>query len=123
MSCIHKWYSHDKDVALEKPTAIVATAYSKRVARNIQETFITPMFRVYFNHDILGAEIGGALKNIMAIAAGIVDGGELGDNAKAALITRGLHEMKRMGATLGRSEERRVGEGWRERRRRAQLTR
>lgn len=97
--------SHAEEVALEKPTAVVATAYSKRVARIIQETFITPMFRVYFNHDILGAEIGGALKNIMAIAAGIVDGGELGDNAKAALITRGLHEMKRMGATLGASQD------------------
>ena len=97
--------SHAEEIALEKPTTVVATAYSKRVARIIQETFITPMFRVYFNHDILGAEIGGALKNIMAIAAGIVDGADLGDNAKAALITRGLHEMKRMGATLGASQD------------------
>lgn len=97
--------SHAEEVGLEKPTAVVATAYSKRVARIIQETFMTPMFRVYFNHDILGAEIGGALKNIMAIAAGIVDGADLGDNAKAALITRGLHEMKRMGASLGASQD------------------
>lgn len=97
--------SHAEEVALEKPTTVVATAYSKRAARIIQNTFITPMFRVYFNHDILGAEIGGALKNIMAIAAGIVDGADLGDNAKAALITRGLHEMKRMGATLGASQD------------------
>lgn len=97
--------SHAEEVALEKPTTVVATAYSKRAARIIQDTFITPMFRVYFNHDILGAEIGGALKNIMAIAAGIVDGADLGDNAKAALITRGLHEMKRMGTTLGASQD------------------
>ena len=66
---------------------------------------MTPEFRVYLNHDIIGAEIGGALKNIMAIAAGIVDGAELGDNAKAALMTRGLHEMKRMGSALGASQD------------------
>jgi len=61
--------------------------------------------RVYLNEDIVGAEIGGALKNIMAIAAGIVDGAELGDNAKAALMTRGLHEMKRMGLEMGARSE------------------
>lgn len=97
--------SHAEEVSRFKPTTVVAAAYSKRVARIIQETFITPMFRVYLNHDIIGAEIGAALKNIMAIAAGIVDGAELGDNAKAALITRGLHEMKRMGSTLGASQD------------------
>jgi glycerol-3-phosphate dehydrogenase (NAD(P)+) len=97
--------SHAEEVGKFKPTTVVASAYSKRVARIIQETFITPMFRVYLNHDILGAEIGGALKNIMAIAAGIIDGAELGDNAKAALMTRGLHEMKRMGTALGASQD------------------
>lgn len=97
--------SHAEEVSKFKPTTVVAAAYSTRVARVIQETFMTPMFRVYLNHDILGAEIGGALKNIMAIAAGIVDGAELGDNAKAALMTRGLHEMKRMGSTLGASQD------------------
>lgn len=97
--------THAEEVSKFKPTAITASAYSKRVARIIQETFMTPMFRVYLNHDILGAEIGGALKNIMAIAAGIIDGAELGDNAKAALMTRGLHEMKRMGCALGASQD------------------
>lgn len=97
--------SHAEEVGKFKPTTVVASAYSKRVARIIQETFITPMFRVYLNQDILGAEIGGALKNIMAIAAGIIDGAELGDNAKAALMTRGLHEMKRMGTALGASQD------------------
>jgi glycerol-3-phosphate dehydrogenase (NAD(P)+) len=97
--------SHAEEVSKFKPTAITASAYSKRAARIIQETFMTPMFRVYLNNDILGAEIGGALKNIMAIAAGIIDGAELGDNAKAALMTRGLHEMKRMGCALGASQD------------------
>ena len=97
--------THAEEVSKFKPTVITASAYSKRAARIIQETFMTPMFRVYLNHDILGAEIGGALKNIMAIAAGIIDGAELGDNAKAALMTRGLHEMKRMGCALGASQD------------------
>jgi glycerol-3-phosphate dehydrogenase (NAD(P)+) len=97
--------SHAEEVGKYKPTTVVASAYSTRVARIIQDTFMTPMFRVYLNQDILGVEIGGALKNIMAIAAGIVDGAELGDNAKAALMTRGLHEMKRMGTALGASQD------------------
>jgi glycerol-3-phosphate dehydrogenase (NAD(P)+) len=97
--------SHAEEVSKFKPTTVVAAAYSKRVARIIQETFMTPMFRVYLNQDIIGVEIGAALKNIMAIAAGIVDGADLGDNAKAALITRGLHEMKRMGSALGASQD------------------
>ncbi|MEX0608678.1 MAG: NAD(P)H-dependent glycerol-3-phosphate dehydrogenase [Balneolaceae bacterium] len=93
--------SHAEEVGLFKPTTVVASAYSTRTARIIQETFLTPMFRVYINNDIIGVEIGGSVKNIMAIAAGIIDGAELGDNAKAALLTRGLHEMKRMGLLLG----------------------
>ncbi len=97
--------SHAEEVGKFKPTTVVAAANSKRVARIIQQTFMTPMFRVYLNHDIMGVEIGAALKNIMAIAAGITDGAELGDNAKAALITRGLHELKRMGVELGASQD------------------
>lgn len=93
--------SHAEEVATLKPTTVVAAAYSTRTARIIQETFLTPMFRVYINNDVIGVEIGGSVKNIMAIAAGVIDGAELGDNAKAALITRGLHEMKRMGARMG----------------------
>lgn len=97
--------SHAEEVALFKPTTVVAAAYSKSTARTIQDTFMTPMFRVYLNHDLIGVEIGGSLKNVMAIAAGIVDGADMGDNAKAALITRGLHEMKRMGMMLGASQD------------------
>lgn len=97
--------SHAEEVGHFKPTTVVAAAYSKSTSRAIQNTFMTPMFRVYLNHDIIGVEIGGSVKNVMAIAAGIVDGAELGDNAKAALITRGLHEMKRMGMLLGASQD------------------
>ena len=93
--------SHAEEVATLKPTTVVSASYSRRTARIIQETFMTPMFRVYVNNDIMGVEIGGSVKNIMAIAAGVIDGAELGDNAKAALITRGLHEMRRMGLMLG----------------------
>ncbi len=93
--------SHAEEVSHLKPTTVVAAAYSTRTARLIQEAFLTPMFRVYLNNDIIGVEIGGSVKNIMAIAAGVIDGAELGDNAKAALITRGLHEMKRMGMMMG----------------------
>ncbi len=93
--------SHAEEVGMLKPTTVVASAYSTRTAKIIQQAFLTPMFRVYLNNDIMGVEIGGSVKNIMAIAAGIVDGADLGDNAKAALITRGLHEMKRMGIMMG----------------------
>lgn len=97
--------SHAEEVGKFKPTTVVSAAYSKSTARRIQEAFMTPMFRVYLNHDMTGVEIGGSVKNVMAIAAGIVDGAQLGDNAKAALITRGLHEMKRMGMLLGASQD------------------
>lgn len=97
--------SHAEEVSKFRPTTVVSTAYSKSTAELIQDTFMTPMFRIYLNYDIRGVEIGGSVKNIMAIAAGIVDGAELGDNAKAALITRGLHEMKRLGMKLGASQD------------------
>lgn len=97
--------SHAEEVSKFRPTTVVSTSYSKRTASIIQETFMTPMFRIYLNYDIVGVEIGGSVKNIMAIAAGVIDGAELGDNAKAALITRGLHEIKRLGMTLGASQD------------------
>ncbi|SMO35033.1 NAD(P)H-dependent glycerol-3-phosphate dehydrogenase [Fodinibius sediminis] len=97
--------SHAEEVSKFKPTTVVASAYSKSTTRIIQDTFLTPMFRVYLNYDIIGVEIGGAVKNIMAIAAGIIDGARLGDNAKAAVITRGMHEMKRLGMKLGASQD------------------
>lgn len=97
--------SHAEEAGQFKPTTVVAAANSRTTARFIQDTFMTPMFRVYLNHDLTGVEIGGAVKNIMAIAAGIADGANMGDNAQAALITRGLHEMKRMGMLLGASQD------------------
>lgn len=97
--------SHAEEVGKFRPTTVVATSFSKRTTEIIQKTFMTPMFRIYLNYDIMGVEIGGSVKNIMAIAAGIIDGAELGDNAKAAVITRGLHEMKRLGMRLGASQD------------------
>lgn len=97
--------SHAEEVARQKPTVVVSAANSKSTARIIQDTFMTPMFRVYLNHDVIGVEVAGAVKNIMAIAAGIVDGASLGDNAKAALLTRGLLEIKRLGTRLGASQD------------------
>jgi len=97
--------SHAEEVARGKPTVVVSAANSRATARIIQETFMTPMFRVYVNHDVMGVEVAAAVKNIMAIAAGIVDGADLGDNAKAALLTRGLLEIKRLGTRLGASQD------------------
>jgi len=97
--------SHAEEVCQFKPTAVVAAAYSKSTAKIIQEAFMTPMFRVYVNYDIVGVEIGGSLKNIMAIATGILDGAGTGDNAKAAVMTRGMLEIKRFGLRLGASQD------------------
>ena len=83
------------------PTAIVAASKDLKAAKEVQEVFATDFFRVYTNNDIRGIEICGALKNIMAIAAGMSDGLGFGDNAKAALITRGLQEIKRLGTKMG----------------------
>ncbi|MCC5925776.1 MAG: NAD(P)H-dependent glycerol-3-phosphate dehydrogenase [Bacteroidetes bacterium] len=97
--------SHAEEVARGKPTVVVSAANSRTTSRLVQEAFMTPMFRVYVNHDVIGVEVAGAVKNIMAIAAGIVDGADLGDNAKAALLTRGLLEIKRLGTRLGASQD------------------
>jgi glycerol-3-phosphate dehydrogenase (NAD(P)+) len=97
--------SHAEEVARLKPTVVVSAAYSRGAAKFIQEAFMTPMFRVYVNYDVIGVEVAGSVKNIMAIAAGIVDGADLGDNIKSALITRGLFEMTRLGAQIGASRE------------------
>jgi glycerol-3-phosphate dehydrogenase (NAD(P)+) len=95
--------SHAEEVARQKPTTVVAASPELETARRVQERFMTPMFRVYTNTDLLGVEIAGAVKNVLAIAAGICDGLQLGDNAKAALITRGLAEMARLGVAMGAS--------------------
>jgi len=93
--------SFAKEVAAEMPTAVTVAAESQDVARKVQEVFSTDYFRVYTNSDVVGVELGGALKNVMALAAGVSDGLGFGYNTRAALITRGLAEMNRIGAAMG----------------------
>ncbi len=93
--------SFAKEVYEERPTAVVAASKSEEVARAVQQEFNSAYFRVYTSEDTLGVELGGALKNVAAIAAGIVDGLQLGYNPRAALITRSLAEMTRLGVALG----------------------
>lgn len=92
---------HAEEVARDIPTAIVASAREKKTAEYIQDVFMTPKFRVYTNPDMIGVELGGALKNIIALGAGINDGLGFGDNTKAALMTRGIVEISRLGECLG----------------------
>ncbi len=93
--------SHAEEVLQGLPTAVVVASESAELARYVQQVFSSPAFRVYTSSDVIGVELGGALKNVIAIAAGIVDGLGLGHNAKAALITRGLAEIQRLGIALG----------------------
>ncbi len=95
--------SFAREVALGKPTALVVAASDDAVARRVQQALATPEFRLYTNQDVVGVEIGGALKNVIAIAAGLSDSLELGENARAALITRGLAEIVRLGTAMGAS--------------------
>src|SRR5262252_3739274 len=90
-----------REVSHGTPTAAVAAASSRAVAETVQQLFSTMTFRVYTNTDVLGVELGGALKNVMAIAAGVCDGLNLGYNTRAALITRGLAEMTQLGMVMG----------------------
>jgi glycerol-3-phosphate dehydrogenase (NAD(P)+) len=94
-----------REVAHRLPATVVVASAEEAAARTAQAAFATPFFRVYTNDDPVGVELGGALKNIVAIAAGICDGLELGSNAKAALITRGLVEMTRLGTAAGAKRE------------------
>jgi glycerol-3-phosphate dehydrogenase (NAD(P)+) len=89
------------EVALEQPTAVVVAAAHATVAEAVQQAFANPTFRVYSSDDVVGVELAGALKNVIAIAAGIVDGLGYGQNTVAALITRGLAEIARLGVALG----------------------
>ncbi len=93
--------SHAEEVARKIPTAVVSASQNIESARIVQDIFMNTYFRVYANKDVIGVELGGALKNIIALAAGICDGAGFGDNTKAALITRGLVEINRMGVELG----------------------
>lgn len=93
--------SHAEEVSRRQPTTVAVSSKNIRAAEYIQDLFMNANFRVYTNEDIVGVEIGGALKNIIALAAGISDGLGYGDNAKAALITRGLAEISRLGTKMG----------------------
>ncbi len=93
--------SFAKEVVKKIPTLVTVAAYDPEVGSAVQSTFATPYFRVYTSRDVVGVELGGALKNVMAIAAGISDGLGLGYNTRAAMITRGLTEIQRLGIRLG----------------------
>lgn len=93
--------SHAEEVSLRHPTTVAVSSKNMKAAEFVQDLFINQNFRVYTNPDLLGVEIGGALKNIIALAAGITDGLGYGDNAKAALMTRGLAEISRLGTAMG----------------------
>lgn len=93
--------NHAEEVARGIPTATVAAGYSLEMAQQVQEVFMTPKFRVYTNTDVVGVELAGALKNVIALGAGVCDGLGYGDNTKATLMTRGLAEIARLGIKLG----------------------
>lgn len=97
--------SHAEEVGKGVPTTIVAGAKTKKAAEKIQNIFMSPVFRVYTSPDVLGIELGAALKNVVALAAGIADGLGYGDNTKAALITRGITEISRLGTAMGGRRE------------------
>lgn len=93
--------SHAEEIAKKKVATVVAASTDLSFAKEIQELFSNKYFRVYTSADIIGCEIGGSLKNVIAVAAGIVDGGNFGDNAKAAIFTRGVVEMSRLAMAMG----------------------
>lgn len=97
--------SHAEEVGRSLPTTVVVGAKTRSTAEYIQNLFMSPVFRVYTSPDILGIELGGALKNVVALASGIADGLGYGDNAKAALITRGIAEISRLGVAMGGKQE------------------
>jgi glycerol-3-phosphate dehydrogenase (NAD(P)+) len=97
--------SHAEEIARRMPASVVAACTNLESAKRVQTLFSTDRFRVYTNADILGVELAGAIKNVIAIAAGICDGLGFGDNAKSALVTRGLVEMTRFGTSLGARAE------------------
>lgn len=97
--------SHAEEVGKAMPTTVVVAAEDNSVAEMVQDDFMTGAFRVYTEQDVVGVELGGALKNIIALGAGISDGIGFGDNAKAALMTRGIVEMTRLGIALGARQE------------------
>lgn len=93
--------SHAEEVSLKQPTTVSTASINKTGQKEIQDVFINKYFRVYENNDLIGVEVGGALKNIIALAIGVLDGLGFGDNTKSAVITRGLHEIARLGTKVG----------------------
>lgn len=97
--------SHAEEVSKRIPTAVVAASVEKETSKTIQTVFMNSYFRVYSSTDILGVELGGAFKNVIAIGAGIIDGAGFGDNTKAAIMTRGVAEISRLGLVMGARPE------------------
>jgi len=93
--------SHAEEVSRKIPTAVVAASSNMETSKTMQVAFMTAYFRIYSSVDIIGVELGGAFKNVIAIGAGIVDGVKFGDNTKAAIMTRGIAEISRLGETMG----------------------
>lgn len=103
--CVLSGPSHAEEVGKGLPTTCVVSAEKRKTAEYLQGIFMSPVFRVYTTPDILGVELGGALKNVIALAAGTADGLGYGDNTKAALITRGIAEISRLGTKMGARAE------------------
>ena len=103
--CVLSGPSHAEEVARGIPTTCLITCENEAAAKVVQEEFANPRFRLYTNTDMIGVEIGAALKNVMALAAGMSDGLGFGDNTKAAIMTRGMAEMKRLGLAMGGKPE------------------
>ncbi len=97
--------SHAEEVSQRIPTAVVAASLDEETSKAVQAAFMTSYFRVYSSTDILGVELGGAFKNVIAIGAGIIDGAGFGDNTKAAIMTRGVAEISRLGLAMGAQPE------------------
>ncbi|HHV39573.1 MAG TPA: NAD(P)H-dependent glycerol-3-phosphate dehydrogenase [Tepidimicrobium sp.] len=97
--------SHAEEVGKRMPTTVVSASKDKNIAEHTQDIFMSPYFRVYTNTDVIGVELGGALKNVIALGAGISDGLGYGDNTKAALMTRGMIEMGRLGEKMGANRD------------------
>ncbi|GHU40414.1 glycerol-3-phosphate dehydrogenase [NAD(P)+] [Clostridia bacterium] len=103
--CVLSGPSHAEEVGKKLPTTIVVGAKTRQIAEHVQSLFMNGVFRVYTSPDILGIELGGSLKNVIALAAGMADGLGFGDNTKAALITRGIHEIGRLALAMGAKAE------------------
>lgn len=103
--CVLSGPSHAEEVARDIPTTCLISSENEAVAKMVQKEFMNPRFRLYTNMDMIGVEMGAALKNVMALAAGMSDGLGFGDNTKAAIMTRGIAEMKRLGVVMGGKAE------------------